>query len=309
MSGEEFVQTGHGVVLVTLTNLLYKITGKISATFSRFSIEGKIGIIGLLIVVSMAIFAPLITIYQPDKITGDSLESPNADHILGTDELGMDIWSQICYGARMSLTIGLAVALLAGIGGGALGILAGYKGGTADQALMRVIDVTMALPSFPLLVVISAFLGPSILNVVLILVLFSWAKPARIARSQTLSIKNNNYITAARNYGAGSFYLLRKHILPEVMPILLVLIIGITSYAIIAETGLAFLGLGDPTSKSWGMMLNYATGFRSIYFTPYWQWWLLPPLFMLIFLLLSLAFISRDLERVLDPKLRYKRGS
>ena len=309
MTGEEFVQAGHGTVLVALMNLLSKITGKISAIFSRFSIEGKIGIIGLLIVVSMAIFAPLITIYQSDKITGDSLESPNADHILGTDELGMDIWSQICYGARMSLTIGLAVALLAGIGGGALGILAGYKGGTADQALMRVIDVTMALPSFPLLVVISAFLGPSILNVVLILVLFSWAKPARIARSQTLSIKNNNYITAARNYGAGPFYLLRKHILPEVMPILLVLIIGITSYAIIAEAGLAFLGLGDPTSKSWGMMLNYATGFRSIYFTPYWQWWLLPPLFMLIFLLLCLAFISRDLERVLDPKLRYKRGS
>ena len=257
----------------------------------------------------MAIFAPLITFYPPDKITGDSLESPNGDHILGTDEIGMDLWSQICYGARMSLTIGLAVALMAGIGGGVLGILAGYKGGAADQTLMRVIDVTMALPSFPLLIVISAFLGPSVLNVVLILVLFSWAKPARIARSQTLSIKNNNYITAARNYGAGSFYLLRKHILPEVMPILLVLIIGITSYAIVAETGLAFLGLGDPTSKSWGMMLNYATGFRSIYFTPYWQWWLLPPLFMLIFLLLCLAFISRDLERVLDPKLRFKKGA
>ncbi|KAF5031381.1 Glutathione transport system permease protein GsiD [anaerobic digester metagenome] len=173
---------------------------------------------------------------------------------------------------------------------------------------MRVIDVTMALPSFPLLIVISAFLGPSIFNVILILVLFSWAKPARIARSQTLALKKNDYITAARNYGAKPFYLLWRHIFPEVMPVLLVLVIGISSHAIIAETGLAFLGLGDPTSKSWGMMLNHATGFRSIYFTPYWQWWLLPPLFMLIFLLLCLAFISRDMERILDPKLKIKKG-
>ncbi|MDN7024376.1 ABC transporter permease [Methanoculleus sp. FWC-SCC1] len=256
----------------------------------------------------MAVFAPLLSAYPPGKITGGSLEPPGADHPLGTDELGMDIWSQICYGARMSLFIGLAVACIAGLGGGALGILAGYLGGAADQVVMRTVDVLMALPSFPLLVVISAFMGPSVFNVILILVLFSWAKPARIARSQTLSIKNNVYITAARNYGATPFYLLRRHILPEVLPILFVLIISITSYAIMAETGLAFLGLGDPTSKSWGMMLYYATNFRSIYFTPYWQWWLIPPLVALIVLLLCLAFIGRDLEQVLDPRMRQNRG-
>ena len=116
------------------------------------------------------------------------------------------------------------------------------------------------------------------------------------------------HIIAARNYGASSGTAQEAHI-PEVLPILLVLVIGITSHAIVAEAGLAFLGLGDPTSKSWGMMLNYATGFRSIYFTPYWQWWLVPPLLALISLLLCLAFISRDLERVLDPKLREKRGA
>ncbi|MFY1111017.1 MAG: ABC transporter permease [Methanosarcinaceae archaeon] len=279
-----------------------------TGTFSRFSTEGKIGILGITCIVLMAVFAPVITMHPPQKITGDSLEAPGPGHILGTDELGMDIWSQICYGARMSLTIGLAVGFAAGFGGGAIGILAGYIGGYVDQGLMRVIDVTMALPSFPLLIVISAFLGPSILNVILILFLFSWAKPARIARSQTLFLKKNSYIIAARNYGAKPFYLLWRHIFPEVMPVLLVLIIGISSHAIIAEAGLAFLGLGDPTSKSWGMMLNHATGFSSIYFTPYWQWWLLPPLFMLIFLLLCLAFISRDMERILDPKLKIKKG-
>lgn len=293
---------------INRSNRINRIVSIVARPFSKFSTEGKIGIFGIICIILMAAFAPVITIYPPQKITGNSLEPPGPEHILGTDELGMDIWSQICYGARMSLTIGLAVAFTAGFGGGAVGILAGYMGGHTDQALMRVIDVTMSLPGFPLLIVISAFLGPSILNVILVLVLFSWAKPARIARSQTLSIKKNNYIIAAQNYGAKPFYLLRKHIFPEVMPVLFVLVIGISSHAIIAETGLAFLGLGDPTSKSWGMMLNHATGFKSIYFTPYWQWWLLPPLFMLIFLLLCLAFISRDMERILDPKLKMKKG-
>ena len=300
---------GIGTTFTRLSPDLQGTVDRIGSVLSKFSIEGKIGLIGLGIFVMMAIFAPVLSGYPPGEITGDSLERPGSAHILGTDELGMDIWAQICYGARMSLLIGLAVACIAGFGGGAIGILAGYNGGLADQALIRVIDVTMALPSLPLLIVISAFMGPSIINVIVILVLFSWARPARIARSQTLSVKTHAYIVAARNYGASPWYLLRRHIFPEVLPILLVLVIGITSHAIVAEAGLAFLGLGDPTSKSWGMMLNYATGFRSIYFTPYWQWWLVPPLLALISLLLCLAFISRDLERVLDPKLREKRGA
>lgn len=303
------VADGIGTAFTRLSPDLQGTVDRIGSVLSKFSIEGKIGLIGLSIFIMMAIFAPVISGYPPGEITGDSLERPGSAHILGTDELGMDIWAQICYGARMSLLIGLAVACIAGFGGGAIGILAAYKGGLADQALMRVIDVTMALPSLPLLIVISAFMGPSIVNVIIILVLFSWARPARIARSQTLSVKTHAYIIAARNYGASSWYLLRRHIFPEVLQILLVLVIGITSHAIVAEAGLAFLGLGDPTSKSWGMMLNYATGFRSIYFTPYWQWWLVPPLLALISLLLCLAFISRDLERVLDPKLREKRGA
>ncbi|MDD4127045.1 MAG: ABC transporter permease [Methanomicrobium sp.] len=308
MNGENTSGQKSGINVSAFLSAVGNLGDNAKRIFSKFSTEGKIGVLGLTLIIIMAVFAPFITVYPPDKITGDSLDSPSSDHFIGTDELGMDIWSQICYGARMSLAIGLAVACIAGFGGGALGVLAGYKGGVFDQVLMRIIDVTMALPSLPLLIVISAFLGPSIINIVLILVLFSWAKPARISRSQTLSIKNNDYIVSARMYGAKPFYLLRKHIFPEVLPILFVLILSITSYAIVAETGLAFLGLGDPTSKSWGMMLNYATGFRSIYFTPYWQWWLLPPLFMLIFLLLCLAFISRDMERVLDPKLRIKKG-
>jgi peptide/nickel transport system permease protein len=273
----------------------------------KFTITGKIGLAGIALIFLVAVFAPLVTFYGPTAIAGKSLEAPGPSHILGCDELGMDIWSQICYGARMSLVIGLAVALISGLGGGVLGILAGYVGGIWDMLLLRAIDITLALPNFPLLIVIAAFLNPSIVNVILVLVLFSWAKPARIARSQTLALKRQKYVVSARLHGAGPGYVIRKHLVPEVLPLIFVSIVNLSSYAIVAESGLAFLGLGDPTSKSWGMMLYYASHFRSIYYTPYWQWWLIPPLVALIFLLLCLAFIGRDLERVVDPKLRKER--
>jgi peptide/nickel transport system permease protein len=279
-------------------------TKKAEDLIGRFTDAGKMGVAGLIIIILMAVFAPFITFYGPSAISGDSLEPPGRDHILGTDELGMDIWSQICYGARMSLVIGLAVALIAGLGGGILGLMAGYLGGNWDKALLRTIDIIMALPNFPLLIVIAAFLNPSIINVILVLVFLSWAKPARVVRSQALSMKKQNYIISARLQGASPAYIIKRHILPEALPVIFVSILNISSHAIVAESGLAFLGLGDPTSKSWGMMLHYATSFKSIYFTPYWQWWLMPPLIALVALLLCLAFIGRDMERLVDPRLK-----
>ncbi len=292
----------------TLRGLLAAALDSICDSIGRFSPAGKMGIAGLLLIVFIAVFAPFVTFYDPSAISGMSLEPPGPDHILGTDELGMDIWSQICYGTRMSLVIGLAVAMISGVGGGFLGLMAGYMGGNWDKVLLRTIDITMALPSFPLLIVIAAFLNPSILNVILVLVFLSWAKPARVVRSQALAMKKQQYIISARLYGAGPVYIIRRHIMPEALPLIFVSILNISSYAIVAESGLAFLGLGDPTSKSWGMMLHYATSFRSIYFTPYWQWWLMPPLIALIFLLLCLAFIGRDMERIVDPRLRSRGG-
>ncbi len=292
----------------TLRDLLAAALNSVCDSIGRFSLAGKMGIAGLLLIVFIAVFAPFVTFYDPSAISGMSLDPPGPEHILGTDELGMDIWSQICYGARMSLVIGLAVAMISGVGGGFLGLMAGYMGGNWDKMLLRTIDITMALPSFPLLIVIAAFLNPSILNVILVLVFLSWAKPARVVRSQALAMKKQQYIISARLHGAGPVYIIRRHIMPEALPLIFVSILNISSYAIVAESGLAFLGLGDPTSKSWGMMLHYATSFRSIYFTPYWQWWLMPPLIALIFLLLCLAFIGRDMERIVDPRLRLRGG-
>ncbi len=184
-----------------------------------------------------------------------------------------------------------------------LGTLSGYLGGWVDRLIMRLVDIMLILPDLPVMIVLAAFFGPSLFNIVLVLALFSWVHPARIVRSQVMMLKQQNYIRFAEISGAGPWYLIRRHFLPEVFPLLAVSIIKLTGKAIVAEAGLSFLGLGDPTSKSWGLIIHHATNFKGLYFTPFWQWWLLYPWLALTLLVLSLAFISRDLERIADPRL------
>jgi len=223
--------------------------------------------------------------------------------LLGTDELGVDLWAQICHGARVSLLVGFGTSLLAAFGGGLIGILAGYLGGWLDRVIMRVTDLMIVLPDLPVMIVMAAFFGPSLLNIILVLALFSWVFPARIVRSQVLMLKQQGYIKAAETYDAGAWYLIRRHFLPEVFPLIAVAMIRLAGRAIVAEAGLSFLGLGDPTSKSWGLIINHAISFKGIYFTPFWQWWLVYPWLALTLTVVSLAFISRELERMADPRL------
>jgi peptide/nickel transport system permease protein len=211
--------------------------------------------------------------------------------------------SQIFYGARLSLIIGFSTSILAGLGGAILGVLSGYYGGLTDKIIMRLTDIMIALPDLPMMILLGAFFGPSIKNIVLVLVLFSWTGPARIIRSKVISIKKEAYIVMAKSYDASFYHLLKTHFLPEIMPILAITTIKITSRAIVAEAGLSFLGLGDPTSKSWGLILNHAINFKGIYFTEYWKWWVIAPLFSMMMLILSISYVSRDLEKVLNEKL------
>ncbi len=271
--------------------------------FSSFSNLGKIAILFMILLIFMAIFSPYICSHPYNLPSGSPFEPPNGVHWFGTDDLGMDLFSQICYGARISLLVGISAALIAGIGGGILGILAGYYGGIIDKIIMRIVDIMIVLPDLPMMIILGAFFGPSIKNIIFVLAFFSWTGPARIVRSKVLSMKKENYILVAESYGAGFGYLLFKHFIPEILPILMVTIIKLTSKAIVAEAGLAFLGLGDPTSKSWGLILNHAINFRGIYFTDFWKWWVMAPLIAIIFLVLSIAIISRDLEKILNEKL------
>ncbi len=140
------------------------------------------------------------------------------------------------------------------------------------------------------------FFGPNLKNVIIVLSIFSWVGPARIIRSKVISIRDENYIKFAKSCGASFFHILRKHILPQIFPLVSISMVKIISKAIIAESSLSFLGLGDPVSKSWGMILNHAIDFDGIYFTNYWKWWITAPLFSIIILVLSFAFIGKEIE-------------
>jgi len=270
---------------------------------SAFSIYGLAGIVIISLFILMGITSMLTTGNDWSIPTGASLEAPGLRHLLGTDDLGIDILAQLCHGALISLVVGFGSALLAGVGGSVMGILAGYSGGRADRLICSLCDIMAVIPQLPLMIVLGAFFGPSTRNIILVIAILSWVGPARISRSKVLSLRSEKYITAAKSYGASFFHILTKHLLPGLFPVLMVSAVRIISHAIVAEAGLTFLGLGDPTSKSWGVILNRAMGFQGIYFTDFWKWWILPPVIALTLLVLSVAWIGRDLERAANRKL------
>lgn len=295
----ENVGRGSSLALASLQPAGKKIIG----IWRELTLFGKSGLVIIVILVILAVGAPLFTWLPHDVSSGPPLAPPGGKHLMGTDELGVDLWAQVCFGARVSLLVGLGTALLAGLGGGIAGTWAGYRGGLAERLMMRVIDIMIVLPDLPVMVILAAFFGSSLRNIILVLALFSWSQPARIVRAQVLSLKEQGYIKMAQNYGAGSSYVIFRHLLPEVLPILAVSMIRLSGMAIITEAGLSFLGLGDPTSRSWGLIINHALNFPGIYFTPFWKWWLVYPWIFLTLLTGSMALFSRDLERIADPRM------
>ena len=271
--------------------------------FKRFSIAGKISVFIIFLLCLMALFAPILTKHPWNMPSGSALEAPSKAHILGTDDLGIDLWAQICYGARNSILVGIGSALLSSFLGAFLGIVSGYYGGITDLAVTAVIDILMAIPNLPIMIVAGAFFGPSVKNIIIILSILSWAVPARLIRSKVLALKQETYVKVAKGYGANFVYITFRHFMPQLFPIYATSFIKLISKAIVSEASLSFLGLGDPTSKSWGLILNYALNFSGIYFTDFWKWWVVYPLAFIICLVLATAILSRELEKVLDVKL------
>lgn len=286
----------------------YKLLGTLKNFWGDLTYLGRASCIVLCLLILMALLAPLITWLPADRASGPPLAPPGGEHLLGTDQIGLDLWSMICYGGRVSLTVGVATALLAGLGGALLGMVAGYVGGWVEMLIMRVVDVMIILPDLPVVIVLAAFFGPSLRNIILVLALFSWSRPARIVRSQTLVIKEQPYIRMARLYGGGNIYLIFRHLLPELLPLIIVNMIRLSGRAVMTEASMAFLGLGDPLARSWGLIINHALNFSGIYFTPFWRWWLFYPWLFLTLLVSSLALLGRDLERIADPRVRFGRG-
>jgi peptide/nickel transport system permease protein len=228
--------------------------------------------------------------------TGYSLEAPSFMHLLGTDDLGIDILAQLCYGAGNSLFIGcLAAGLSVGLGI-IIGILAGYLGGKTDAVLMGICDIITSMPQMILLILLGVFLGSGYTTLVIVLGFMSWTQTARMIRARVLFIKKSNYILYSKSYGASIWYLIKNHFTPALKDLVIFSFLKLMSRSIIMEASLAYLGISDPTSKSWGMMLNRGMSFSGIYFTEFWKWWVLSPLIALIALILSIMLVSREFE-------------
>ena len=279
-----------------------------SANFWKAYRQSRLGIIGLLLllaIVFVAAFAPLIAPYDPKSSAGvgaaQIYNPPSADHWLGTDDAGRDVFSNFVFGARVSLIVGFFASFISVGIGGTIGIVAGYYGGRVESSLMRFTDTMLVIPDLPLIVVIVALTKPSLLNIIFVIGIFGWTTTARMVRSQTLAVKSRKFVLRARAIGAGRGHIIRHHILPLVMPILVVQAVLVVSVAVLNESTLSFLGLGDPTALSWGQMLNYAFS-RGAMSTGAW-WALVAPGVGIIWVVLGLTLVGQGLEQVLNPRL------
>jgi peptide/nickel transport system permease protein len=266
---------------------------------------GVVGALMLSVVVVVAVFAPWLAPYNPRERVqvepGDILAPPDAEHWLGRDDAGKDVLSLLIYGARVSLLVGFTASFMSMIIGTTVGLVAGYHGGRLGNGLMRFVDFLMVIPDLPLMLVIIAVMGRGLLNIILVIGLLGWTYTARLVRSQVLSVKERQFVLRARAVGASSTRIILRHILPQVLPLIIAQAVLDISVAILEESSLAFLGLGDPTLISWGTMLNFA--FERAISAQAW-WFLLPPGFAIVWVSLSLILIGNTLDQIVNPRLR-----
>jgi len=262
---------------------------------------GKTGLVVLLVMVSIALLAPIIAPYDPSQQSTSSLLSPSLSHWLGTNHVGQDIWSRLVFGARTSLLVGFGVGIVSTLLATIFGVSAALVGGLYDKVIMRVVDAFIVIPMVIVVILVAAYLKPSILILILLLSLLSWQGGARVMRAQALSLKERGHIAAARSFGAHHFYIAWRHIVPDLGPILLVDFIYSVRRAVFMEAGLAFMGITDPTVVSWGMMMRDALTFS---YLNAWQWWLIPTGVALSLTIVGLTFIGYAAEPVIEPRLR-----
>jgi peptide/nickel transport system permease protein len=314
---------------------------------------GRIGLALLLIVVLMAVFADLLAVHDPLELTSNSFAPPSWEHPLGTNHAGQDIWSQLVYGARTSLVVGLLVAVLSTILSALIGASTAIVGGAYDRLMMRLVDAFIVIPMILLLILLSIYVDPNLgdaaiiaieavigvvvlavsvyvvrslgwlgllvivpililivlardllpttAGLIVIISLLSWQGGARTLRAQALSLKERTHVSAARGFGAGTWYIIRRHIIPDMGPLLVADFVFCMRRAVFLQAGLAFLGIGNPNVVSWGSMINDA---RAWVFLDVWRWWLIPAGAALSITIVAITLIGSGLEPALDPRLR-----
>jgi peptide/nickel transport system permease protein len=266
---------------------------------------GLVGLVILVVIVALALLAPVLTDpagLDVTKATGARLAAPGARYWLGTDESGRSVLLLTWWGARISLLVGLAAAGLSVGIGTLVGLLAGHFGRWVSAILMRCTDFFLILPSLVLAIALSTVLTRGLPTIVLAIGVTSWPTTARIVRAQTLTVETRPYIERARALGGGHWHVIGRHVLPAVLPLVLANTTLSVAGAIIGESTLSFLGLGDPTQVSWGSMLNAAWTNGAV--TAGAWWYLLPPGIGIVIVVLAFTLCGRALEAVLTPALR-----
>jgi peptide/nickel transport system permease protein len=267
---------------------------------------GVIGLVMLAVAIVVAVLAPLVAPYDPYANVRinilDVYQAPSPTHLLGTDDGGKDVLSSLIFGARVSLLVGFSAAAIALVIGGLVGIVAGYRGGWIGSLLMRITDFFLVIPDLALQIVLVAIIGPSLGTIIFVIGALGWTTTARLVRSQTLSVRERKFVMRARAIGAGDAHILRRHILPAVLPLMLANMVLVISLAILSESTLAFLGLGDPTVISWGQMLNFAFERGAVSAGAWWA--LLPPGFAIVWVVLATTLLGTALEDALNPRLK-----
>jgi ABC-type dipeptide/oligopeptide/nickel transport systems, permease components len=283
-----------------LTKRTYTYWQLVAKRLKKHKLAIASGII-LIILILSCIFAPYLTPYNYYDIDLDNrFAPPSKDHIMGTSELGHDIFTRILYGGRISLLVGFASAFAAAVLGGVLGLVSGYYGGLLDNIIMRIADIFYSIPVLPLMLIIAKFLGSSVINIIFVIVVFGWMTVARIVRGMTLSLKQHEFIESARAIGADNLRIMYKHLLPNLMAPLIVSSTLAIGNAIIYEASLSFLGLGiQPPTPSWGNMLQRAQ--EHIWRAPWMAFW--PGIFIFI-TVLCFNFLGDGLRDAMDPKLK-----
>ncbi len=269
-------------------------------------LKNKLAIIGFVILtlfVLAAIFAPILTNYARDSIDLMNIEShPGLNHLLGTDELGRDVFTRLLYGGRVSLGVALIATVLQLLIGVTLGSISGFYGKWIDNVIMRFVDTVMCFPFFVIAITIAALIGPSIWNIILIIGLLQWTGVARIVRAEILSLKQSEFIEASRAMGFNNLEIIIKHLLPNILSPVIVNATLSVAQGILMEAGLSFLGLGvKQPEPSWGNILSAAQSMRVLQY----EWWLWIPAGLLVFLsVLSINFVGDGLRDALDPKMK-----
>ncbi len=261
--------------------------------------KGRLGFIIILGIVIFGIYGHFAAPYNPFNTNAPAFQPPSRAHLLGTDYIGEDIYSWFLIGTGTSLMVGFSIAILSALIGVLVGVIAGYYGGKIDNTLMRVVDVLLVIPGFPLLVILSAFLPPTLESTILVLSILSWPFLSRVIRSQTLTLKQRQYILASRLSGMSGMQIIFKDIIPNLIPLIFINVIFLAVGGIVAQAGLAFFGLGDLRSVNWGTMLYWFQAEDGIVYRAW--WWLLPPGIGIVLLGVGANFLANGIYEITQP--------